>query len=94
MVSLRYLLSLGCVSASDTLPNTFTCSSRRGCYGSSPLSFESAFQERRAVSQAKKTPVPELAYRDMSRSQKIAFIGKAFIFFVSGGFIYPTIWID
>jgi hypothetical protein len=41
-----------------------------------------------------KTPAVEILYRDMTRQQKFAFIGKACVFFMSGGFIYPTIWID
>ena len=45
------------------------------------------------MSQAKKRQ-PEILYRDMSRDQKLAFIGKACVFFMSGGFIYPTLWID
>ena len=36
----------------------------------------------------------ELLYRDMSPSEKLSFITKAFVFFLSGGFIYPTLWID
>ena len=46
------------------------------------------------MSQRKKVVPPEKLFRDMSSQEKIAFIGKAFIFFVSGGFIYPTLWID
>ena len=30
----------------------------------------------------------------MTGGQKMGFIAKAFVFFVSGGFIFPTIWID
>ena len=33
-------------------------------------------------------------FTDMSFSEKLVFIGKAAVFFVSGGFVYPTIWID
>ena len=36
----------------------------------------------------------ERLYRDMSSREKLVFIGKAAVFFISGGFIYPTIWID
>ena len=43
---------------------------------------------------AKKTGTPELLFRDMSSSEKLVFVGKAAIFFLSGGFIYPTLWID
>jgi hypothetical protein len=37
---------------------------------------------------------PTKAFRDMPRGKKFCFIGKALIFFLSGGFIYPTLWID
>ena len=30
----------------------------------------------------------------MSASEKLAFIGKALVFFISGGFIFPTLWVD
>lgn len=30
----------------------------------------------------------------MTSGEKLSFIGKALVFFVSGGFIYPTIWTD
>jgi hypothetical protein len=36
----------------------------------------------------------EVLYRDMSSREKLVFIGKALVFFISGGFIYPTLWID
>ena len=36
----------------------------------------------------------EVLYRGMSRRQKLVFLGKAAVFFISGGFIYPTVWID
>ena len=36
----------------------------------------------------------ELIYRDMSSHQKLVFLGKAAVFFISGGFIFPTLWID
>ena len=44
--------------------------------------------------QAKKIVVPEKLYSQMTGPEKLAFIGKAFVFFVSGGFIFPTIWVD
>jgi hypothetical protein len=31
---------------------------------------------------------------DMDTSEKMRFIGKALVFFVSGGFLFPTLWID
>ncbi|HEY0337377.1 MAG TPA: hypothetical protein VGC70_08560 [Burkholderiales bacterium] len=33
-------------------------------------------------------------FKDMNMSEKAAFIGKALIFFISGGFIFPTLWVD
>ena len=37
---------------------------------------------------------PEILFRDMTGSEKAAFSCKAMVFLVSGGFIFPTIWID
>lgn len=39
---------------------------------------------------------PEIGKRfsTMTSREKISFIGKAFVFFLSGGFVYPTIWTD
>ena len=31
---------------------------------------------------------------DMTPKERLVFIGKAFVFIISGGFIYPTIWVD
>jgi hypothetical protein len=42
----------------------------------------------------KKAVAVERLFRDMSSREKLVFVGKATIFFVSGGFIYPTLWID
>ena len=33
-------------------------------------------------------------FTDMTGGEKVAFIGKAIVFFASGGFIYPTLWVD
>jgi hypothetical protein len=33
-------------------------------------------------------------FKDLSLAGKLAFLGKAVIFFVSGGFIFPTLWVD
>ena len=33
-------------------------------------------------------------FRDMTRHQKVVFVCKAFVFFISGGFAYPTLWVD
>ena len=46
------------------------------------------------MSQRKKLAPPEKLYRDMTSQEKASFVGKALIFFLSGGFIYPTLWID
>ena len=31
---------------------------------------------------------------DMTSRERLVFLGKAFVFIISGGFIYPTIWVD
>jgi hypothetical protein len=33
-------------------------------------------------------------FSDMSSSEKLGFLGKALIFFLSGGFVFPTMWVD
>ena len=33
-------------------------------------------------------------FTDMSPREKLVFVGKALVFFISGGFVYPTIWVD
>lgn len=33
-------------------------------------------------------------FNQMDASEKLVFIMKAFVFFVSGGFVFPTIWVD
>ena len=33
-------------------------------------------------------------FSELTFSEKLRFAGKALVFFVSGGFIFPTIWID
>jgi hypothetical protein len=43
---------------------------------------------------AKKNSPPEKLFREMNRGEKVMFLGKALVFFASGGFLYPTIWID
>jgi hypothetical protein len=43
---------------------------------------------------AKKRKQPEKLFKDMNGSEKVKFLSKALVFFVSGGFIFPTIWID
>jgi len=36
----------------------------------------------------------EKGFADMAFSEKLKFIGKALVFFVSGGFVFPTLWVD
>ena len=33
-------------------------------------------------------------FADMTSRERLVFIGKAFLFLISGGFIFPTIWVD
>lgn len=33
-------------------------------------------------------------FSEMTGFEKVRFACKAFVFFVSGGFVYPTLWID
>lgn len=40
------------------------------------------------------TILSDRRFKDMSFNEKLVFIGKAAVFLASGGFIYPTIWID
>lgn len=42
----------------------------------------------------KKQVAVEKSYRAMTGREKLAFIGKACVFFISGGFVFPTLWID
>ena len=30
----------------------------------------------------------------MTSRERLVFIGKAFVFIISGGFIFPTIWVE
>ena len=47
------------------------------------------------MSQPPTPPVfPDHRFKDMSFNEKLVFIGKALVFLVSGGFIFPTLWID
>ena len=41
----------------------------------------------------KASPV-ERRFRDLSPGEKLRFVGKACVFFLSGGFVFPTLWID
>jgi hypothetical protein len=43
---------------------------------------------------AKKMRQPEKAFTEMMPREKLKFLGKALVFFASGGFVFPTIWID
>ena len=31
---------------------------------------------------------------ELTFSEKLRFAGKALVFFASGGFVFPTIWVD
>ena len=42
----------------------------------------------------KKTARPEILFVNMTSGEKARFLAKALVFFASGGFIFPTIWID
>jgi hypothetical protein len=33
-------------------------------------------------------------FADMTSRERLVFIGKVFVFLISGGFIFPTIWVD
>ena len=33
-------------------------------------------------------------FKALSLAGKLVFVGKALIFFVSGGFVFPTLWVD
>jgi hypothetical protein len=44
--------------------------------------------------QAKKCFHSGKTFRELAFSQKLRFIGKSIIFFASGGFVFPTMWID
>lgn len=39
-------------------------------------------------------PLNDKPLSAMTPGEKAGFLGKALVFFVSGGFIYPTIWVD
>jgi hypothetical protein len=39
-------------------------------------------------------PLDDKPFSAMTPGEKVSFICKAFVFFVSGGFIFPTLWID
>jgi hypothetical protein len=43
---------------------------------------------------AKRVRQPEKIFIDMTPREKVRFVGKALVFFVSGGFVFPTMWID
>ena len=39
-------------------------------------------------------PLNDKLFSAMTVGEKTGFICKALVFFVSGGFIFPTLWID
>jgi hypothetical protein len=34
------------------------------------------------------------SFRDLTLKEKLKFTAKALVFLVSGGFVFPTMWID
>lgn len=48
------------------------------------------------MSRPEKKPVFHSGKRfsELSAADKLRFIGKATLFFLSGGFVFPTMWID
>lgn len=48
------------------------------------------------MSNAQEAPrvLKDRRFKTMSGSEKLVFIGKAFVFIITGGFVYPTIWVD
>jgi hypothetical protein len=34
------------------------------------------------------------SFSELTGGKKFRFVCKAFVFFVSGGFVYPTLWVD
>ena len=45
-------------------------------------------------SQNEHKPLTDRPFTAMTLGEKLNFIGKALVFFVSGGFIFPTMWTD
>ena len=39
-------------------------------------------------------PLNDKPFSAMSAGERASFLLKALVFFVSGGFIFPTLWID
>lgn len=39
-------------------------------------------------------PLNDKPFSAMTTGEKVSFLCKALVFFVSGGFIFPTLWID
>jgi hypothetical protein len=46
------------------------------------------------MTRTKNTVAAEKLYSAMTGPEKLLFIAKACIFFISGGFVFPTLWID
>ncbi len=91
MVSLRNLLSFGCEPerAAGHAPVASPSYSRKL---HKPESMIGA--SRTEAPMAKKIPQPEKRFTEMHSGEKVRFLGKALVFFVSGGFVFPTMWID
>lgn len=39
-------------------------------------------------------PISPRKFSEMTGLEKTVFVFKAFVFLISGGFIYPTLWTD
>ena len=52
-----------------------------------------ADQQHSAQSGTAPTTLTGRRFIDMSFSEKIVFIGKAFVMLCTGGFVYPNIWV-
>jgi len=46
------------------------------------------------AAQGSAAPKTDLKYKDMGAAQKIVFVGKACIFFLTLGFAFPNIFLD
>lgn len=39
-------------------------------------------------------PLNDRRFADMDGSEKLKFVGKAIVFFFTGGFVFPTMWVE
>lgn len=63
----------------------------KGC--DNVCTFQRRAQHNRGTKMSETTK-EEILYKDMSARQKVVFLAKVFVFIVSGGFVYPTLWVD